>query len=220
MKFEKEYFKTAYKNYKKQNPRRKLRSYLNEILKHKSSGKLLDIGCAYGSFLMQAQKHFQSQGVDISRHTIKIAKKRGLKVKTATAEKTRFKKNTFDIITMFDVIEHIFNLNSLFSEIHHILKPDGLLVLSIPVYDKVAGKIVSKIDKDPTHIHKKSRQFWLRILKQNNFKIISYKGILRYFFLKKYYVHTLTKPLRSHTPAIFIISQKEQTNVVNNNTSI
>ncbi|MBU1203892.1 MAG: class I SAM-dependent methyltransferase, partial [Nanoarchaeota archaeon] len=112
------------------------------------------------------------------------------------------------------------NLNSLFSEIHHILKPDGLLVLSIPVYDKVAGKIVSKIDKDPTHIHKKSRQFWLRILKQNNFKIISYKGILRYFFLKKYYVHTLTKPLRSHTPAIFIISQKEQTNVVNNNTSI
>lgn len=184
MKFEKDYFEEVYQDYERQNPKRKLNSYLNQILKHKKSGKLLDIGCARGNFIKNAGGFFEVFGIDISKHAVNEAKRSGLDAKVAKAEKTGFKKDEFDVITMFDVIEHLSDLSILLKEIKRILRPEGLLVLSVPVYDKLAGRIVRDVDKDPTHVHKQSRSFWIRLLKENGFRIISYKGIMRYFLFK------------------------------------
>lgn len=210
MKFEKEYFDKVYIDYNRQNPKRKLKSYLKEILIHKNSGKLLDIGCANGKFMKEAGKFFEVYGIDLSNHAVQYARKQGLNAKVAGAEKTLHKKREFDVVTMLDVIEHVPDINRALKEAGRILKSGGILVLSIPVYDKLAGKIVRKLDKDPTHIHKQSRDFWISALRQNNFSILEYKGIMRYFLFKKYYIHFMAKALRSHSPAIFLIARKSE----------
>jgi 2-polyprenyl-3-methyl-5-hydroxy-6-metoxy-1,4-benzoquinol methylase len=210
MKFENEYFNENYANYNKQNPKRKIKSYLKEILRYKKSGKLLDMGCAYGVFIEYAKKYFDTYGTDTSEYAIKIAEKKRLEVRKTTTERTPFKENMFDVVTMFDVIEHIPNLENIFTEVRRILKRNGIFVLSMPVYDGIAGKIVEKIDKDPTHIHKESRSFWIDQLKQNGFKIIEYKGIMRCFFLNQYYIHKITRTLRGYAPAILIIAIQQK----------
>jgi 2-polyprenyl-3-methyl-5-hydroxy-6-metoxy-1,4-benzoquinol methylase len=208
MEFEEKYFMEVYRNYEKQNPDRKINSYLREILRKKREGNLLDIGCAYGTFLEKAKKYFSVRGIDVSRHAISTAKKKKFDVKVSIAEKTGFSKGKFDVITMFDVVEHVNDLDSLFKEIRRILKTEGVFVLSVPVYDGFAGAIVRMMDRDITHLHKKSRRFWINTLKKEGFSILSFKGIFRYFFLKRFYLHFISKALRRCSPAIFIIAKK------------
>jgi len=76
--FDQNYFDKAYGGeYEKRNPARKLRYYLAEILRIKTSGSLLDVGCAYGSFLSHARQYYNVTGIDISREAIDGARTPG-----------------------------------------------------------------------------------------------------------------------------------------------
>jgi SAM-dependent methyltransferase len=72
------------------------------------SGRLLEIGCAYGFFLEEAKRHFDVAGIEIADAAAADCRRRGLTVLTGVAAAdTLARLGRFDVIVMLDVIEHL-----------------------------------------------------------------------------------------------------------------
>jgi SAM-dependent methyltransferase len=72
-------------------------------------------------------------GVEISAHAVEIARSQfDLDVTEGTIEDGAFQTATFDVVTLWDVLEHLEHPKDTLKEIRRILKPDGLLVFRIP----------------------------------------------------------------------------------------
>lgn len=100
-------------------------------------GKLLDVGCGAGDFL-DAFAHYLPKlkltGVDISKKAIKAAKKRRIKAdfRVAGADKLPFGAEVFDIVTCFDVVEHVKDPAGMLKEMARVLKRGGVFHTFIP----------------------------------------------------------------------------------------
>ena len=101
---------------------------LSRIKRVQTGGELLDIGCGYGSFLSLAASDFSCTGVEVSRTACrKAAENTALEIHCDRLEKVRFANDFFDVITLWDVLEHIVSPHELMREIARILKPGGTL---------------------------------------------------------------------------------------------
>lgn len=100
------------------------------------SGRLLDTGCGLGYFVKKVTTYpeWQVYGYEISRSAVEYAKnKLGLEnIFCGKVEESSFSKKYFDIITLWDVIEHIPDPNPLLFYLNKILKDDGLLFVHTP----------------------------------------------------------------------------------------
>lgn len=125
-------------------------SVIDSIIKKDSEKNVLDIGCAYGPFLKAAsEKKYNPFGTDISEDAINYVKNT-LNFPATTAafpeiDTTKeFGLPKFDVVTMWYVIEHFKNLNSVLTKINEIIKMDGVFAFSTP-----SGQGVSALsDKD------------------------------------------------------------------------
>jgi len=109
--------------------------FCNKFLVGKS-GKLLDVGCGLGYFIKhisqsEFSKSWQVFGYEISKEAIDYAKyKLNLdNVFCGRIEKSGFVGKSFDIITLWDVIEHLSAPDSMLSYLNSILKDDGMLFI-------------------------------------------------------------------------------------------
>lgn len=210
--FEERYFEDVYGSaYDLRNPAYKHRSYLHELSRYKSGGKLLDLGCAYGAFLRQAVSRFDCTGCDISRHAATIAQER---VPTARISATNLldveTDARFDVVTCLDVLEHIPDLDGALAKVRRLLLPDGVLMLVVPTYDTWVGRLVERIDKDPTHVHKWSRYAWVERLAASGYRVLGWKGILRCYLGGAVYLHLPTTLVRGYSPAIMVFATPEE----------
>jgi SAM-dependent methyltransferase len=95
------------------------------------SGRLLDVGCAAGFFLAEARAFYDVQGVELSRWSSDYARSRlGLPVITGTLPEAGLGADCFDVVTLWDVIEHVPDPVPLLAEAARVLKPGGRLVLT------------------------------------------------------------------------------------------
>jgi 2-polyprenyl-3-methyl-5-hydroxy-6-metoxy-1,4-benzoquinol methylase len=113
---------------------KKLQNFKRVLLKikgMKESGKLLDIGCATGVFLDMAQgEGYNVTGVDVSEYACKYAKENfGIDALCGKLEDLRINDKSFDIITMWDLIEHVLDPHAFLKEVKRILKDDGLIFI-------------------------------------------------------------------------------------------
>lgn len=97
-------------------------------------GRLLDVGCATGLFLnAMQQRGWQGQGVELSVYAADYARAQfGLAVHTGTLESAEFPPQSFDVVTLWDVLEHVVDPLATLREIARLLRPGGLLALSLP----------------------------------------------------------------------------------------
>lgn len=94
-------------------------------------GRLLDVGCAAGFFLAEARAFYDVQGVELSAWSSAFARERlGLPVFTGTLQQAALPAGRFDVVTMWDVIEHVPDPVPLLAEAARVLAPDGRLVLT------------------------------------------------------------------------------------------
>ncbi len=95
------------------------------------AGRLLDVGCAAGFFLAEASAHYAVQGVELSAWSSAYARDRlQVPVFTGTLQQAALPAGHFDVITLWDVIEHVPDPVPLLAEAARVLKPGGRLVLS------------------------------------------------------------------------------------------
>lgn len=105
---------------------------------------LLDYGCGEGYFLSLVNKAGgKAWGYDISRAAVKTAKDRfGLRIKTGKLKSDLFDKNQFEVITAFDVIEHIPDFKPVIKLWFDWLKPGGTLVITTPNLESWDAKLL------------------------------------------------------------------------------
>lgn len=111
--FDKKYFSSgSYKDYKKilDGWVRPMAKRISNLLKNKSSVKILDVGCGFGNLITELQNkyNFSVNGLDCSSYAIKkIHSSVKGKVKKGSILKIPFKKNSFDAVICFDVIYYL-----------------------------------------------------------------------------------------------------------------
>jgi len=123
--------------------------------------KILEIGCGYGAFTsLLSQKGALVVGTEIDDISLKIARKflghnRQVKLVKVADELLPFKKNYFDVVVMFDVIEHVKNPKRIMQEIYRVLKNHGTLYIEFTPYYSLIGHHLYDITVFPIHIFSK-----------------------------------------------------------------
>jgi len=218
MDFEAGYFADNYRDYAAQNPPWKLRFYLSVIERLAPVGdgeghgrRLLDVGCGLGRFLAHAARHgdFDLAGTDLSRHAVEHNRQHwpDIPFEVASATDRPFPDERFHALTAFDVIEHVPDLSAVAAAVTAMLRPGGLFVFVVPVYDGLSGPLIRRLDKDPTHVHKMPRKFWLDWAGEH-FEVLEWWGMLRYLLPGRLYLHWPTRLGRNHTPAILVAARR------------
>jgi len=103
---------------------------LQRIAGRPDGKRLLDVGCHIGVFVDVAQQHgWDAWGVEPSHWAAEQAQAAGLKVVNGTLATSGFPDASFDVITLWDVIEHVPNPKRELLQVHRLLKPRGVVVI-------------------------------------------------------------------------------------------
>jgi SAM-dependent methyltransferase len=97
-------------------------------------GKILDIGCATGLFLNEMKKNgWEIYGIEPSTYAANYARDTyNINVNNSTLDQNTFPDSFFDVITMWDVLEHVPDPIVALTEIWRLLKPEGYFIASMP----------------------------------------------------------------------------------------
>ena len=111
------------------------------IRRYRQSGKLVEVGCAYGFFLQQAKHHFTVSGVELADHAAAYCRRHGLAVETGTAETiARTEAAPFDVIVLLDVIEHLPDPHAIMTTFARALAPSGVIVLTTGDFGSITAR--------------------------------------------------------------------------------
>jgi 2-polyprenyl-3-methyl-5-hydroxy-6-metoxy-1,4-benzoquinol methylase len=158
-------------------------------------GKMLEVGCYTGIFMKAAvEAGWTVEGIELSNWAAEIA--RGLEIGTVYDEpldRLQLPVNHYDVIVMWDVIEHLAQPVRLLSDVHRLLKPGGVLAISTHLVDSMAVRIMGTrypffMDMHVVHF---SRATIRRMLEEQGFHLLrirSHRRILKTgYFLEKLY---------------------------------
>jgi SAM-dependent methyltransferase len=157
------------------------------VVRHMSQGafprgaSILDIGCASGFFLESMGPDWRRFGLELSKFSVERASLRaGIAVHQGGLEDHPFSQAQFDVITLFDVAEHLPNPVSVFKEMKHLLKPGGWLVIGTGD----AGSLTARLGGNrwtymclPEHLSFFNRPSLSAVLRRAGFSRISFKRI-------------------------------------------
>ncbi len=136
-----------------------------------NAGAVLDVGCSTGQFLAKARdRGFSVAGVEFSADSASFARDHfGLAVEQGSIHDSHHDAGSFDIVTMFDVIEHVPDPASDIAAAYRLLKPGGWFVLSTPnidgLFPRLSYKLADRLNywphpEPPHHLY----QFSIRTL--------------------------------------------------------
>lgn len=114
--------------------------------------RILDIGCNYGSLIYNLYKigYKDVYGIDVDKKRLNMGKNKYKMVSNKmflySGKRIPFKDNYFDVVLMFDVMEHIPNLRKyLKNEVYRVLKNKGILIFQTPnKYTNILWEIIKK----------------------------------------------------------------------------
>ena len=107
-----------------------------------NKGRILDIGAGTGDFLSVAKQNgWQTIGVEPNEKAKAIAIHKGVSFVEQTRE---LENNSFDVISMWHVLEHVPNLDNQIKELKRLLKPDGTLLIAVPNFKSFDAKYYGK----------------------------------------------------------------------------
>jgi 2-polyprenyl-3-methyl-5-hydroxy-6-metoxy-1,4-benzoquinol methylase len=120
-----------------------LKNKLNLINSSSSGkGKLLDIGAGTGDFLLTAKENgWSTIGVEPSEKAKAIAIQKGIEFVVETQE---LESHSFDVITMWHVLEHVPNLDNQIKELKRLVKPNGTVIIAVPNFKSYDAKYYGK----------------------------------------------------------------------------
>ena len=150
--------------------RKILAGFVEEICRQVTDRRprILDVGCGTGANLIMLSKYGDAEGVDVSEDAIAFCRERGLdKVRLGAGEALPYEDSTFDLVTAFDVVEHMDDDLVGLSEMQRVLRPGGRVLLFVPTFMFLWG-----LQDDVSHHRRRYRLPQLRrVLEQAGFEI-------------------------------------------------
>lgn len=165
--------------------RKASRKILERIEQLTTKGKILDVGSSAGFFLAEAtNRGWEAAGIEFSKWSKEHAEKTfGLSIYNQPLEKLNWKPESFDAITMLDVIEHLTDPRKVLAEVKKILKPNGVFVLTTPNIESTAAKLTKEkwYAILPGHLFYFSTKTLEKILSETGFQVVKRRTHTRYF---------------------------------------
>ncbi|MFA5854019.1 MAG: class I SAM-dependent methyltransferase [Patescibacteria group bacterium] len=152
-----------------------------------TKGKLLDVGAATGHFVGLAQAEgWQAEGIDISAHSVALGKAKGLKMERATLDNFSASPESFDALTLWDVLEHVPDPLAALDHCKTLLKNDGLLVINTPDGESGWARLMGPrwhALVPPEHVCIFNQRALERILKARGFEVLRVEHPVKVFTL-------------------------------------
>ena len=179
-----------------------IKIYLDKITNKISN--ILDVGSGTGGTTKLLEKYGKVIGIEKNSFAQSLSKKRGLKIVKGKAEKLSFKKNSFDLITILDVLYHrdVKNIDEVLKEISRVLKPGGFILITDSAFIFLHGNHGSSVYEKRRFTIKELK----KILYKNGFTTINdsymYFSIFPLVFLKRTIIDLF---LKSNKSDVFVI---------------
>lgn len=159
----------------------KLKSFIGKSTKL----KLLDVGCAYGYYIDIARLYgWEVYGIEINETCVDEAiNKFKLDVRKGTLEDQSFFSEAFDVVTGWDIIEHLLDPNKFLQEVNRVIKPGGYVVFTTPDVGSIPAKVLGKRwmgFKSYEHIYFFDKKTINLYLESNGFVIKKFQHIGKY----------------------------------------
>ncbi len=153
----------------------------------KKSVKILEIGCHYGTLIYNLHKvgFTNYYGIDIDKNSIKYGKKSYKEINkwinTYEGKKLPFEEESFDVILMFDVIEHIPEIEKFIKEeVYRVLKKNGIFMFQTPnKYINIPWEVINK------RSFTKWKEYHLSLQTKNSLRRILEKAGFRNIIIEK-----------------------------------
>ncbi|HET7629637.1 MAG TPA: class I SAM-dependent methyltransferase [Bacillales bacterium] len=157
---------------------------LNDILPYAPGNQLLEVGVGSGEMIAVANEmHFQATGIEIRPSYAKaVSETFGIPIKAVGFEDFETDQ-TFDVICMGDVIEHVTDPVQVLKKAKSLLNAQGVLWISTPNFESATAKVLK--DQNPMwrttqHIHYFSFASMKTVLQQLDFRVVKYNVSNRY----------------------------------------
>lgn len=109
---------------------------LDQMEPYRKTGKMLDVGCGIGLFLAEAKKRgWEVYGTEFTDKAIEICEGKGIKMQQGKLNPAWYVEAMFDVITSFEVIEHINNPIEEIKNIQSVLRTGGLFYFTTPNFN-------------------------------------------------------------------------------------
>ena len=156
--------------------KKRYEGYIKNIKSIIRTGKLLDIGCNIGFFMKIAQQAgFDVKGVELNEGCAAYGREKFcLDIDSKYLEDIGFPDKIFDVITLFDVLEHIPDIHRFIDELKRILKDDGLIVLQSPNLNSLMAEFTKNRWNwltPPDHLYHFTPETMARLLWKHGFII-------------------------------------------------
>ncbi|MCF7566754.1 class I SAM-dependent methyltransferase [Sabulilitoribacter arenilitoris] len=158
---------------------------------------LLDVGCGTGDFLEIAKKNnWQVSGIEPNNQAREIANKKTNNSVFETDKLLIFDANSFDVITLWHVLEHLPNLEDHVSIFKKLLKPNGALIIAVPNYKSYDAKYYKQFWAAydvPRHLWHFNQASISKLVSKQSFKVEKVKPM----WFDSFYVSMLSEKYKS-----------------------
>ena len=141
-----------------------------------ASGRLLEIGCAHGFFLLEAAEHYQVQGVDVSEAAVERCRHRGLAATCARPGEDDFKVDEPQAaIVMLDCIEHLRRPDATLAWAWRALAPGGCLMISTGDWGSLLARWMGRrwrLMTPPQHLFYFTRASLIKLVERTGFRVV------------------------------------------------
>jgi SAM-dependent methyltransferase len=134
--------------------RAEFRTTIDRLRRVVPSGRLLEIGSAYGFFLLEAGTHYEVHGVEIAEEAAAFARARGLDVRSSGLTRQVLEEiGPVDVVVMLDVIEHLEDPCGTLRLCGEYLRPGGVMLLTTPDFASALARISGRHWRNMTPPH-------------------------------------------------------------------
>ncbi len=150
---------------------------------HRGEGRLLDFGCGPGKYVARMNAAgWRAEGLDLSEHAVRQATEAGLTVHLGTLPGVELPKDRYDLVTMWQAIEHVPSPKATLAAIRDALKPDGRLAVVCPRLDSVPaekfGALWYGLDL-PRHLTHFTRETLCRHVEASGYDVLQFRSVRR-----------------------------------------
>lgn len=161
-----------------------------KMVKDFPAGRALDVGCGKGEFLFLLQRHgWNVEGLEFSPTPANLF---DLPIRRGTLDDAKFPSDSFDLVTLWAVFEHLHHPKTYLAEIRRILRPGGRSLILIPNFKSLPGWWMQH-DDIPRHLLMFTEKTFDRMARESGFAVIkttfsddifsgSHRGLLNYMF--------------------------------------
>jgi SAM-dependent methyltransferase len=115
------------------------------VRRYQPAGRLLELGCAYGFFLMEAASHYDAIGIELAKGAADHARRAGLNVLQGAADETTLARiDPVDIVVLFDVIEHLPKPRETLASCARRLTRNGIIILTTGDFGSPLARIMGR----------------------------------------------------------------------------